>query len=123
MTMKNPTWWTQEHDSGWDRVKSAFRRDWEQTKHDFGSDSARDLQQSASDTVKQAAGKQQVAGVAPSRSFDEVESALRFGHGAKGQYGSSWDNDLETRLKGDYSGDFARDRDYIRRGYDYPPVV
>ncbi|MGH8516252.1 MAG: hypothetical protein ACREUE_02215, partial [Panacagrimonas sp.] len=91
MTMKNPTWWTQEHDSRWDRVKSAFRRDWEQTKHDFGSSSARDLQQSASDTVKQAAGKQQSAGTMPRRSFDEAESALRFGHGAKSQYGSAWD--------------------------------
>ena len=35
---RNPNWWSKEYDSAWDRVKAAFRRDWEQTKHDFGGD-------------------------------------------------------------------------------------
>ena len=34
----DPTWWNRDYDSGWDRVKEAFRRDWDQTKHDFGGD-------------------------------------------------------------------------------------
>lgn len=124
MASKNPTWWTEEHDSRWDRVKAAFRRDWEQTKHDLGSDKARDLQQSATDTVKQAAGKQQTAGAITRPSYDEMEPAFRYGHGARSQFGgTSWNTDLETRVQRDYPGDYARDRDYIRRGYDYPPVV
>ena len=114
-TYSNPAWWTSEHDSRWDRVKAAFRRDWEQTKHDFGSD-----------TVKQAAGKatpQQSAGTMD-RSFDQLEPAFRYGHGARTQYGgSTWNDDLETRMKDEYSGDWTRDRDYIRRGYDYPPPL
>lgn len=118
---KNPAWWNAEHDSRWDKVKAAFRRDWEQTQHDFGSDKARDLQQSASDTVKQAtASKQQSAGSVAHRPYDELEPAFRYGHGARRQHqASAWSSDLETRLKGDYPGDYARDRDYIRRGYDY----
>lgn len=58
--MKNrPSWYTAEHDQAWDRVKTAFRNDWEQTRHDFGSKTARDLNQDVDDTVKQAAGKEE----------------------------------------------------------------
>ena len=32
----NPAWWTKNHDSAWDHVCDAMRRDWEQTKYDFG---------------------------------------------------------------------------------------
>lgn len=119
----NPTWWTSDHDSRWERVKTAFRRDWEQTKHDFGSDSARDLQQSAADTVKQAAGKQQSAGSSGMRSFEDLEPAFRYGHGARSQYGDRWSADTETRLRSEYGENFDRDRDYIRRGYEYPPMI
>jgi len=34
---RNPTWWNAEYESGWDRVKAAFKRDWDQTKHDMGA--------------------------------------------------------------------------------------
>jgi len=54
--MNRPSWWTDENDSGWNRVKAAFGNDWEQTKHDFGSKTSRDLNQDVDDTVKQAAG-------------------------------------------------------------------
>ena len=110
----NPAWWTDEHSSRWERVKNAFRRDWEQTKYDLGSDQASDLQQSASDTFRQAAGKQ------PQRGFDDLEPAFRYGYGARSQYGSSaWDADTERRLGTDYPGDFQRDREFVRRGYEY----
>ena len=112
--LNNPDWWTTEHSSGWDRVKAAFRRDWEQTRHDLGSDSARDLQQSASDTVKQAVGKQPVA------RFEDLEPAFRYGHGAQSQYsGSVWNSDLEQRMRNEYPGDYDSDREYVRRGYEY----
>lgn len=111
---KKPEWYNDEHDKGWDNVRTAFRRDWEQTKHDFGSDRARDLNQDAGDTVRQAAGKED--------SFDTHENSFRFGYAAQRQYRTqhpTWNNDLETRLRQDYGNDFDRDRNYIRRAYEY----
>lgn len=43
-----------------DRAKEALERDLEQTKSDMGVDSARDLDQDADDTVRQAMGKQSI---------------------------------------------------------------
>src|ERR1700750_1006454 len=82
----NAKWWSADDDSSWSKVKEAFRRDWEQTKHDFGSDTARDLNQDVPDTVKQAAGKQPTP---PSNTpnFEDYEPAFRFGHGARRYYG------------------------------------
>ena len=58
-TARDPRWWSEEHRSAWERVKAAFRRDWEQTKADFSS-KGRDLNQDVDDTVKQAAGKKAI---------------------------------------------------------------
>ena len=112
--MKNPGWYTDEHDNNWDRVKAAFSNDWEQTKHDFGSDKARDLKQDATDTVKQAAGKPDA--------FANHEQPFRFGYAAQRQYKTkypTWNNDLEKSLRQDYGTEFDRDRNYIRHAYDY----
>lgn len=113
--MKNkPGWYTDEHDSSWDRVKAAFKNDWEQTKNDFGSKSARDLDQDVDDTVKQAAGSDDA--------FENREQAFRFGHAAQRQYRSqypTWNDDLDKRLRQDYGDDYDRDRRYIRHAYDY----
>ncbi len=109
-----PSWYTSEHDSSWERVKTAFRNDWEQTRHDFGSKNARDLNQDVDDTAKQ------VAGTADA--FENREQAFRFGHAAQRQYRTqypTWNNDLEGRLRQDYGSDFDRDRNYIRHAYDY----
>jgi hypothetical protein len=122
---RNPKWWTSENDSGWDRVKAAFKRDWDQTKHDFGGDEP-DTDQNVDDTVKQAAGKQSI----PPRgqpTYEELEDAYRFGYGARSHYQqryANWDNQLETRLEQDWretynDRDWARYRDSIRRGWDY----
>ena len=113
--MRNrPSWYTNEHDAGWDRVKAAFANDWEQTKHDFGSKSARDLDQNVNDTVKQATGTEDA--------FDKHESAFRFGYAAQRNFKSqypTWNNDLDKRLRTDYGADYERDRDDIRRAYEY----
>lgn len=109
-----PGWYTDEHDSAWERVKAAFRNDWEQTKHDFGSDSARDLKQDVDDTAKQALGRDDA--------FENREQAFRFGHAAQRHYRSqypTWNDDLESRLRQDYGSDFDRDRSSIRRAYDF----
>ena len=111
---KRPGWYTDEHDSSWERVKAAFRNDWEQTKHDFGSNTARDLDQNVDDTVKQAAGSEDA--------FEKREDAFRFGHAAQRQYRSqhpTWNDDLDTRLRQDYGDNYDRDRNYIRRAYEY----
>jgi hypothetical protein len=112
--MNKPNWYTDEHDAGWNRVKAAFANDWEQTKHDFGSKNARDLDQDVNDTVKQAAGTEDT--------FARHEPAFRFGYAAQRNFGSkfkTWNNDLENTLRKDYGSDFDRDRDNIRRAYEY----
>ena len=112
--MNKPTWYTDEHDNGWNRVKQAFANDWEQTKHDFGSKTARDLDQDVPDTVKQATGTEDA--------FDRHEPAFRFGYAAQQNYRSkfpSWNNDLDSRLRQDYGSDYDRDRDDIRRAYEF----
>src|SRR6476619_1319300 len=105
--MKNkPSWYTDEYDTGWNRVKNAFSKDWEQTKHDFGSDKARDLKQDAGDTVREAAG-------GTKESFESHEPAFRFGYAAQRNYMKQypkWNNDLETKLRSDYGNEFDRDR-------------
>jgi hypothetical protein len=98
----------------WERVKGAFRNDWEQTKNDFGSRSARDLNQDVDDTVKQAAGADDA--------FENREQAFQFGHAAQRQYRSqhaSWNDDLDKTLRNDYGSDYDRDRSYIRHAYEY----
>jgi hypothetical protein len=101
-------------DSGWQRVKAAFGNDWEQTKRDFGSKNARELNQDVDDTVKQA-----TSGV---DGAENHEQAFRFGYAAQTHYRKDypkWDNNLETKLRSDYGPDFDRDRDYIRHAYEY----
>jgi hypothetical protein len=111
----NPKWWKTEHESAWDRVKAAFQRDWEQTKHDLGA-SEPDIHQSAGDTLKQAVGKEPT-----------TEEAYRFGYGARSEYGkrfTKWDDQLEAQLKQDWNEayqdqDWAAYRDSIRRAWEY----
>lgn len=122
---RNPKWWNKEHDSAWDRVKAAFKRDWDQTKHDFGGHEP-DTDQDVDDTVKQASGKQPI----PPRgqpTYEEVEDAYRFGYSARAQYGkqySSWNDQLESQLQTDWRDTYT-DREWqqyrnsIRRGWDY----
>ena len=102
-----------------------FKRDWDQTKHDFGGDEP-DTDQYVDDTVKLAAGKQPI----PSRgkpTYEAIEVAYRFGYGAHFQYERhypTWNNQLESQLETDwvetYNDRQWRDyRDSVRRGWDY----
>jgi hypothetical protein len=111
---KRASWHTAEHDSAWDRIKNALKNDWEQTRSDFGSKTARDMDQDVDDTVKQAAGSK--------NAFENREQALRFGYAARQSFGNdypSWNDDLDRRLRSDYPDDYDRDRDSIRWAYDY----
>lgn len=111
---RKPAWCTDDTDSAWDRVKAAFANDWEQTKSDFGADDARDMDQDVDDTVKQAAGAEDA--------FENREQAFRFGHAAVRHYRKdypAWNDRLETKLRGDYDGNYDADRKYIRHAYEY----
>ena len=112
-----PAWWTDKHSSSWERVKHALRRDWEQTKGDL-ADNGVDLNQGACDTIRQALGKQPIPkGALPnpgprhapdppqgaSSARPELESAMRYGHGARLYYeGHDWNDQLSARLKGEW---------------------
>jgi hypothetical protein len=121
----NPKWWNPEHESRWERVKAAFKRDWDQTRHDFGGKEP-DTDQDVDDTLKQAAGKQPI----PPRgqpTYEEIETAYRFGYGARGQYRSkypTWNDQLETQLERDWRDTYAgvtwlAYRDAVRYGWDF----
>ena len=131
-TARRPDWWKDEHDSLWDRVKAAFKRDWDQT-------TGEKLNQDVGDTVKQAMGKEAI----PPRhvpnppdasdrkdGWDDVEDAFRFGHGARHHYGKDhpeWSDDLESRLRSDWDStdpgsEWEQRVLYIRRGYEQPII-
>jgi hypothetical protein len=107
-------YYTDQELSAWDRVKKAFANDWEQTKADFGSDEARDMDQDVDDTVKQMAGADDA--------FENREQAFRFGYTAQQRYVAdhpTWNDDLDMRLRSEYDGDYDADRAYIRHAYGY----
>ncbi|MDQ3333733.1 MAG: hypothetical protein M4D80_01005 [Myxococcota bacterium] len=127
--MKNkPSWWKPEHDSAWDRVKDAMKRDWEQTKSDLtGGRKGTDLDQDVGDTVKQAAGKDPVPPMSqktPDDDWNRVEDDHRYGVGARSQHGDTdWDDKVESKLKEEWS-DLKTGRTWdevkssVRRGWD-----
>ena len=132
-----PTWWTLDtHESVWERVKEALRRDWEQTKADF-SGSAQELNQGVEDTIKQAVGADAIpahdqpnvpGGTPAPRSWETDEDLLRFGVGAHAHYNKAhptWSDELETTLAKEWDeGKHRVRRDWsevkiaVRRGYE-----
>lgn len=130
MSNNNPTWWKDEHTSAWDRVKAALRRDWEQTKADVSSRGT-ELNQGATDTVKQALGSEPVPpGNQPVRdddaTWEQVEDEHRYGVGARQYHGATdgdWNDRVESKLKDEWeqlkSGrSWDRARASVRRGWD-----
>jgi hypothetical protein len=134
-TLNNPRWWSEEHRSAWDRVKEALRRDWEQTKSDLHLGGT-DLNQDVDDTVKQAAGTQPLP-VGPSvrpaatagtfeDDWDRVEDGLRYGYGARQQYGrdhAEWNDRLEATMKEEWRDlktgqTWEQAKAAVRRGWD-----
>lgn len=108
--------YTSDELGAWERIKKAFANDWEQTKADFGSEKARDMDQDVDDTLKQMTGSDDA--------FENHEQAFRFGYTAQSRYGSEypkWGDDLNRRLETEYPGDYTADRAYIRHGYRYKP--
>ena len=105
----------------------AMKRDWDQTKHDLGANQP-DTNQKIGNTTRQASGKEPI----PPRgepAYEELEPMHRFGYGAYSRYGhefSEWDDELESRLKGEWEiiapsrrQTWMQDRAAIRYGWKY----
>lgn len=118
----HPKWWTKDqHESAWERVKEALHRDWEQTKSDLHL-GGKDLNQDASDTVKQIRGTEPIP-------WEEVETPMAYGYGARQQYGTThaaWNDTLENELKAEWEQgrdttrkDWKDVRGYVQRGYEH----
>ncbi len=85
-----------------------MQRDWEQTKGDL-ADNGVDLNQGATDTIKQAVGSQPIPpdgmpnpGPRHGSAADwaSLEPAIRYGYGARQHYADrQWDDQLMTRLR------------------------
>jgi hypothetical protein len=137
----HPTWYKDEHATSWERVKAAVLRDWEQTKHDLHLKGGHYLHQDATDTVKQAMGKeslppydqpnpQKVIGEI-TEEWDHVELPLEYGVAARQQYGKTyrnWDADLEKELQLEWESPknpaakaekWDDVKQLVRHGYDY----
>ena len=142
-----PSWYKQEkHGVEWDRVKEAMRRDWEQTKHDFGAKNP-DLAQNVSDTVKQAAGKEAIppgnganipntstsktpmttGGAAigtdiggrtdGKTAWADAESPLHYGYAARNEYGTAH-KQWNEGLETKLKGEWEQAKDTTKRGWD-----
>jgi len=125
-----PNWYSPEDDTAWQRVKHAFQRDWQQTKHDLGGEEP-DLGQSASDTVAQATGSKPI----PSNSipvtvtgdeYDDVfdendETAYRYGFAAYRHLGGEWNTATIERLRKDWGddADWEQNCAAVRQGWFY----
>ena len=123
---KTPSWWNENHSSGWERTKEALRRDWEQTKADV-TEGGTELNQDVGDTVKQAAGKQAIPPANrpnPPDRWDDVEPAVRYGYGARQHFEKDeWNDELEKRLQKDWdstgnASSWERVKSAVRRGWD-----
>ena len=104
-----PKYWTKDNSAGWDSVKEAFRRDWEQTKADLHA-GGKDLNQGVTDTIEQAGGAEKIpAGNAKNTTetrgrsvWDDVEEPMQYGFAAR-EYGKSRDfSTIEGELKSDW---------------------
>ena len=127
-----PSWYTSEDDTAWEKVKSAFRRDWQQTKHDFGGKEP-NLNQQVGDTVAQATGSKPIPpGNAPTPHpsankadayNDADEPAYRYGYAASRHYGADedWSDETEAMLQNDWSdqSEWERHREAVRRGWTF----
>ena len=130
--LTRPSWYTDEDDSAWERVKTAFRRDWKQTKHDFGADEP-NLNQQVGDTISQAAGSKPIPqDNVPTPHPEEIdedvyrevdEPAYSYGYAAFRHFGNEceWCEETETRLRNDWSdkADWESRRRSVRRGWEY----
>jgi hypothetical protein len=121
-----PHWWTSEHDTSWDRVKAAIRRNWEETKQAFTQPDP-STGQDVDDTVPAAESKEAVPRQGQPK-FDDLEPAFRYGYAARRHYGQQspeWDEDMERRLASEWGTLYPTGigwdyyRNAVRAGWEY----
>lgn len=125
-----PSYWKEEHGTAWDNVREAFSRDWEQTKTDV-TGKGPDLNQDVPNTVKQAFGSEPIPQKgAPNAErktpWNEAEPGVRYGFGARQQYGKDipeWSDTLERRLETEWDAEktgtpFRKVHRFVRAGWD-----
>lgn len=111
-------WWAPEHTSGWERVKTAFHKDWQQTKAHVGVAGAPPEEQRVGDTLAEMSGRSD--STSNSSSFEAQEPAFRYGYGAAHYYRDrEWDPQLERELQSNYGGLWDPAQESIRGGWNY----
>ena len=105
---KDPSWWTPQHESGWEKVKHSLRDGWESLKHSVGGG------------VKEPAGDRTPVGF-----FATAHPALRYGYGARQQFGSPGTefHHVEAKLEQEWrslghSREWQHAREDVRQGWD-----
>ena len=128
--LQRPAWYTDEDDTAWAKVKGALRRDWQQTKHDFGGNEP-NLNQQLGDTVSQAVGSKAIppANVKTPHSADgridvyneDDEPAYRYGYAASRHFDTDWDDQTEMYLRNEFGDEteWERRREAIRQGWAF----
>jgi hypothetical protein len=127
--MTTPSWWTDLHTTSWNQVKEAFRRDWDQTRHDLHT-GGHELNQDADHTIEQARGAEAMPAVDVANPpvvvdrWEDAEVAIGFGYAARTHYGdrySTWTPELERQLASDWKSEtmpWKKAEIYVRHGYE-----
>jgi hypothetical protein len=128
---KNPGWWTRDHETAWNCVKEAMKRDWMQTKRDWSGDEI-DVPQNTGTTLRQTIVRK-ILSPCDQLAYETWEPAYRFGYGARLKFGSeysAWNTNLEICLARDWRSINAtrrqtwdQDREAIRYGWNYNEEV
>ena len=128
-----PSWWGDEHETRWSRVRDALRRDWEQTKADLTREkSGHAINQSAGDTLRQAVGIERIPpdmmpnfGNHGDRNWELAEPAVRYGYSVRARYSihMKWNDALEASLRREWLEmptlrSWQDARGDVRRGWD-----
>lgn len=108
--LTRPTWYTDEDEAVWDKVKSAFRRDLRRLSGDYGTIEL-DLDQSPNRSH-----------LRRSTSYLEAyEPAYRFGYAASRHFGDYWNDDLESMLRDVWGDDldWKQCRNAVKAAYRF----
>jgi hypothetical protein len=124
-----PAYWKHEHGNAWARVREALSRDWEQTKKDV-TGKGPELNQDVPDTVRQAAGTEPIPpkgqpNAGPRATWTEAEPGVRYGFGAREQYGKDlpdWNETVERKLESEWDEQktgkpFVEVQHFVRAGW------
>ena len=123
---RSPAWWQDDHEGGWQRVRSAMKRDWEQTKADLTAGrKGADLNQNVGDTVGQALGKQATPGPSTPNAMNaaELETHVRKAARSQDREAARWAKDAEKAIDksqaeaGPYGRGWEQAEAPIRYGY------